>query len=150
MELIGIDAAKKYALSDASLSGEQVTYTKAEFEYDDGLPVYEIEFFTVSLIYEYEINGYTGAVLSKKTELIESGSGSGGNTSTAYISVDEAKNIALSHAGFSLSEVTFSKTKLERDDGIMIYEIEFYKGRVEYEYEINALTGDIIEFDTEM
>lgn len=150
VELIGIDAAKKYALSDASLSGEQVTYTKAEFEYDDGLPVYEIEFFTVSLIYEYEINGYTGAVLSKKTELIESGSGNGGNTSTAYISVDEAKNIALSHAGFSLSEVTFSKTKLERDDGIMIYEIEFYKGRVEYEYEINALTGDIIEFDTEM
>lgn len=82
--------------------------------------------------------------------MIESGSGNGGNTSTAYISVDEAKNIALSHAGFSLSEVTFSKTKLERDDGIMIYEIEFYKGRVEYEYEINALTGDIIEFDTEM
>ena len=32
----------------------------------------------------------------------------------------------------------------------MVYEIEFYKGRVEYEYEINALTGDIIEFDTEM
>lgn len=65
------------------------------------------------------------------------------------IEVEEAKNIAADHAGFSVSDVSFSKTKLEREHGMMVYEIEFYKDGMEYEYEINAETGEIIksEFD---
>ena len=39
--------------------------------------------------------------------------------------------------------------KLERDDGYMVYEIEFYSGGIEYEYTIDAVTGDIIEYDSE-
>ena len=30
-----------------------------------------------------------------------------------------------------------------------MYEIEFYKGATEYEYAIDAFTGDILEFDAE-
>lgn len=162
--VISLDAAKNYALSDAALSGEQVTYTKAELDMDDGSLRYDIEFFTSTHEYEYEIDAYTGSVLSKKAEsLSNTGSSNGNNTSggnnssgnsgssssSGYISADEARSIALSHAGLSDSEVTFSKTKLERDDGMMIYEIEFYRGFMEYEYEINAVTGQVIDFDSE-
>lgn len=63
--------------------------------------------------------------------------------------VEEAKTIAVSHAGFSVSDVTFSKTKLEKEHGTMVYEIEFYKDSMEYEYEINAETGEVIKYEVD-
>ncbi|MDD6933236.1 MAG: PepSY domain-containing protein, partial [Eubacteriales bacterium] len=44
-------------------------------------------------------------------------------------------------------DVTFTKAKLEKDDGVRKYEIEFRKGGTEYEYEIDAATGAILECD---
>lgn len=66
-----------------------------------------------------------------------------------YIGVDKAKEIAVKHAGLSASDVTFSKAKLENDDGITEYEVEFYRGRMEYDYSINAKNGEILEYDSE-
>lgn len=66
-----------------------------------------------------------------------------------YIGEDEAKSIALDHAGFSTAEVSFSKVELGTDDGQIVYEIEFYKDGREYEYTINASTGSIIEYEVE-
>ena len=68
----------------------------------------------------------------------------------SIIGVGEAKSIALDAAGVSSGSAVFSKAKLERDDGRQIYDIEFYvAGVAEYEYEIDALTGDIIDASTE-
>lgn len=79
-----------------------------------------------------------------------------GNTSSSssapvsnYIGVDKAKSIALKHAGLSASSVTFTKAKLDREDGIRVYEIEFYSRTQEYEYEIKATDGKILDFDVE-
>ncbi|MFI3251248.1 MAG: S-layer homology domain-containing protein, partial [Eubacteriales bacterium] len=66
------------------------------------------------------------------------------------ISEAEAKRIALAHAGVSESEVTFAKVELDWDDGIQEYEVEFYVGYDEYDYEINALTGAILSYDRDM
>lgn len=64
------------------------------------------------------------------------------------IGVDEAQSIAANHAGFSVSEVNFSKAKLEKEHRQMVYEIEFYQDGMEYEYEIDAQTGDIIKYES--
>lgn len=69
--------------------------------------------------------------------------------SSQYIGTEKAKQIALNHAGVSSSSATFTKTKLDRDDGIYVYEIEFISGEIDYDYEINATTGNVISFDTE-
>ena len=66
-----------------------------------------------------------------------------------YISVDQAKNIALGKAGLSASGVNFVKTKLENDDGRAEYEIEFYSGTTEYDYTIDAVTGNVLEYDVD-
>ncbi|MCD7744917.1 MAG: PepSY domain-containing protein [Lachnospiraceae bacterium] len=70
-------------------------------------------------------------------------------SSGTNISLDEAKAIALEKAGLSEADVTFKKAKLDKEDGIMVYEIEFYQGQMEYECEINAVTGAMIEFEAE-
>lgn len=147
---IGLDAAKSKALSDAGLSASQVTYTEAKLDYDNGVYVYEIDFYTAEHKYDYEIHAVTGAVVSKDIEPRKSGSGgSSGNTGSTYIGVDKAKSIAIGHAGFSASDVTFSKAKLESEDGCKVYEVEFYRNGIEYEYIIHASTGEIIEYESE-
>ena len=66
------------------------------------------------------------------------------------ISLDKAKEIALSHAGLSADQVTFVQANMDFDDGIKKYDIEFYCNGQEYDYEINASNGQIIQFDYDM
>lgn len=70
-----------------------------------------------------------------------------GNTAEGLISAETAKSRALAHAGLTASQATFTQQKLTRDDDRRIYEVEFYSGSAEYEYEIDAVTGKILEFD---
>ncbi|MDE7288608.1 MAG: PepSY domain-containing protein [Oscillospiraceae bacterium] len=65
------------------------------------------------------------------------------------ITAEEAKSAALKHAGFTASEVTFTKAELDYDDGIAEYDIEFNSALNEYEYEINAATGMVIKYSKE-
>lgn len=66
-----------------------------------------------------------------------------------YISVDEAKEIALRDAGRREEEVRFSSAKLDDDDDGTVYEIEFYVENLEYDYEIDAVSGRIVESSVE-
>ncbi|MCM1187447.1 MAG: PepSY domain-containing protein [Lachnoclostridium sp.] len=65
--------------------------------------------------------------------------------SDSYIGEESAWSIALTHAGLKETEISQKQIKLDLEDGIMVYEIEFEKGRTEYEYEINAVSGEIIK-----
>lgn len=100
------------------------------------------------LLYEYDIHAITGAIADKEIKKLHSHSNSANdNSSSSYIGIENAKSIAVGHASFSLTDVHFSKAKIDHDDGIMIYEIEFYKDKMKYEYKIDAVTGNIIEFE---
>ena len=66
-----------------------------------------------------------------------------------YISMDKAKSITLKDAGFRPSFVTFEKALLKKDDGKIIYEIEFFTSTHEYEYEVDAYTGAILSKDVD-
>ena len=65
------------------------------------------------------------------------------------ISKGKAKRIAANDAGFKKADVEFRKCKLDLDDGIQEYEVEFVQGETEYDYSIDAATGDILEKDSE-
>ena len=69
------------------------------------------------------------------------------NIPTTNITVDEAKNIALTHANLTEDNVQFLRTKQEYDDGILVYEIDFNYNTYEYDYKINANTGEIVSYD---
>lgn len=67
----------------------------------------------------------------------------------SFIGEEKAKEIALESAGVGETDVVFEKVKLERDDGVWQYEIEFRQGRTEYDFDIHAETGDIISYDVD-
>ncbi len=148
-----LDIAKAAALKDAGLSESDVTFKKTELDHSHGTQVYDIEFYTSDTKYDYEIDASNGTVLEKSIEQFQiqtpptdSAINSSGND---YIGVDRAKEIALNHAQLNESDVQFAKAKLENDDGVVEYEIEFYFGRTEYDYTIDAVSGNIIEYDVE-
>ena len=150
---VSLDGAKAAALKDAGLSESDVIFKKAELDHDHGTQVYDIEFYTSDIEYEYEIDASSGTVLEKNIEQFQvqtNPTNSAINSSSNnYIGVDRAKEIALNHAQLNESDVQFVKAKLENDDGGVEYEIEFYSGRTEYDYTIDAVSGNIIEYDVD-
>lgn len=67
------------------------------------------------------------------------------NNANGAVTLEEAVNIALKDAGFTAADVNFTKKAQDTDDGVQKYEIEFTNGGYEYDYDINASTGQIIE-----
>lgn len=140
--LLGKDKVKSIVLADAGVASTDAEFTKIKLEYEDGVQVYDVKFVTSSMEYEYEIHAKDGTIRERSSEKLETA-----KPSSNYIGVDSAKNTSLNHAGLSASSVTFTKAKLENDDGISVYEIEFRQGQMEYEYTIDATKGTILEWD---
>lgn len=148
-----LDEAKAAALKDAGLSESDVTFKKTELDHDHGKQVYDIEFYTSDTEYDYEIDASNGTVFKKNIEQFQiqanPAASAASNSDNNYIGVDRAKEIALNHANLNESDVRFAKAKLENDDGGVEYEIEFYSGQTEYDYTIDAVSGNIIEYDVD-
>lgn len=67
------------------------------------------------------------------------------SASTAIITKEQAITIAQKKASG-----TIVKAKLDTDDGVQVYEIELRNGNVEYDFEIDAMTGEIIAFEEDL
>lgn len=65
------------------------------------------------------------------------------------IGIEQAKAIAFQHAGVTEDQVRMKKVKMDYEHGVKIYEVEFYVGFTEYEYDIKADTGEILKFSKE-
>ena len=143
---IGAEKAKEIALQHAGVSASNAVFVKAEREYDDGRLTYDVDFYAGNKEYDYEILASNGTILSYDADIegyrIPSSTSS---SSSGYISVERAKEIALQHAGLSSSGVNFDKAEFDHDDGRAEYEIEFHHNFREYEYTIDAASGTILE-----
>ncbi|MCD7857996.1 MAG: PepSY domain-containing protein, partial [Clostridiales bacterium] len=151
---ITLDEARAAALTDAGLTEAEVTFTQGKLDTDDGVAVYDIEFYTDAYEYEYELYAATGAVYSKSKETRTVAEAAADTTAepteTAdQLTLDEAKAVALADAEAAGADVTYTKTKLDTDDGVAVYDIEFYTATQEYEYEINAATGAVVDKSVE-
>ena len=143
---ITIDLAKEIALNHAKLTADQVSFIRTESEFDDGIEKYNIEFYYNNQKYDYDINAVNGQIIQYDLEGVINNSQNNLN-STANISIEQAKEIALNHANLTSNQVIFSRTELDYDNGIQKYEVEFYYNNREYSYEINANTGDILGYE---
>lgn len=162
---IGEAAAKAAALAHAGISEAGIARYRAEMDYEHGRMVYEIEFSSAGTEYDYDIDALTGEVLTFDREWDDDAASSpavqqpaaqpsvgtfpsqGSQTSGSYVGEETAKTAALAHAG--VSEVHSFRCELDREDGQMVYEIEFSYGGYEFDYEIDAATGAVLRYDRE-
>lgn len=61
-----------------------------------------------------------------------------------YVGYEAALDTALKDAGFDKSQVTGTEVEMDCENGVIVYEVEFKNGGIEYEYEIDASTGRIV------
>lgn len=140
---ITADRAKEIALADAGVKASAVVFIRAELDRDDGRMVYDVEFYSGNIEYDYEIDAVTGAIRSSDRDVegfVPSTSGT-----AASITADRAKEIALAEVPGG----TVFKCELDRDDGRLIYEVEVISGSTEYDFEIDATTGSIVGRDVD-
>lgn len=154
--------AKQIAFTHANVSEADVSYLKVKLERDKGRDEYDVEFVVGNKEYDYDIDAATGEILSYDYEAesyVPSGAqNQGGNvpgaqnqnqSGTAYITADQAKAAAFAHAGVSEGDVTKLEVDFDQGGGKAEYDIEFEVGHMEYEYEIDALTGGVISFEAD-
>ncbi|MFC2283501.1 MAG: PepSY domain-containing protein [Lachnoanaerobaculum saburreum] len=147
---ISADKAKKIALGDAKLAEKDVTFVKVELEFEDNRLVYDVEFYSGNVEYDYDIDAVSGAIVSadKDIENYVIPAQPSTEAKATEISVEKAKQIALSHAG--VGSARFTKAKIDYENGVKVYEIEFKVGNMEYEYDINVVNGAIVSSSAEI
>lgn len=146
---ITLDEAKEIVLEKAELNIEDVVFTKTKLEFDDGRWVYEIDFKTDEARYDTEVDATDGEILQWEVEAKKNNEKQAQPTDKDVISLEKAKSIALKKAGLKEKDVVFEEAKLDYDNGKKVYDIEFRQDRVEYSAEIDAISGEILEWETD-
>lgn len=156
--------AQNIALEDAGLNQNDVSFTKTNLDRDDGRSQYDIEFIASAdnTKYDYEIDAESGAILSvdretgrsdnttsNSTQQNSNASQTTGPQAEGEITADEAKSIALQHAGLTETDVLYINVEYDRDNGHNEWSVDFSTQTTEYDYEINAANGSIIKAETE-
>ena len=150
-------AAEQYAGTTAL---DSVT-AEVDSELDEFPAHYEVELHTAWGEFEYLVDAYTGKVISGQKDLLTTASTPNVTTKLSDQKPDpsgtaqdigyaKAKSIALNHAGVSENEAYDMDIELDNEDGILVYEVEFKSGNMEYDYEINAATGAILKYESEL
>ena len=147
---IGKDKALSIAATAFSRDlADEIRYSEVDAELDESPAQYEVEITgQKGEEIEYKIDAYTGTILESKRETEEKTSAAQ-PTSSADIGHAKAKSIALNHAGVRESKAYDMEIELDEENGILVYEVEFKSGGMEYSYEIDAATGAIVKQEAE-
>lgn len=151
--------AEEIALEHAGLTRQEVTGLRSEYEVERGIAQWDVDFRSGDWEYDYEVNAQTGAVIKgeKEYEPVKTKPVTPAPTvpaetqpaKTEKLTAEEAKAIALKHAGLTAGQVKGLRAEYDVDDGVPEWEVEFYCDGMEYDYEIHAETGKIRSWDKE-
>ena len=130
--------AKKIALDDAGVNVKVVFTTEELVAGGIKTPYYRLVFADAKTQWTYRIDAVLGTVLEKQQKEI---------VTTDFISLEEAKEIALKDAGLNeaTQKIVFTREELNRNSGKPCYILEFYTAKKQYSYKVDAKNGSIIE-----
>ena len=130
--------AKKIALDDAGVNVKVVFTTEELVAGGIKTPYYRFVFADTKTQWTYRIDAVLGTVLEKQQKEI---------VTTDFISLEEAKEIALKDAGLNeaTQKIVFTREELSRNSGKPCYILEFYTAKKQYSYKVDAKNGSIIE-----
>lgn len=171
---IGADAAAEAALKHSKAAEKDADFSSVMLTEQNGIMLYEVVFTAGDYSYEYYIDSLSGRVESwKKTDLslaaqdaaaasamdgdetdaAESSAASSGSDKTGGATVllgeDQAKELAMAHANITEKDIKSISSKIELQGLNLIYGVDMETTLMKYEYEIDAITGDIVGFEVE-
>lgn len=150
---IGEQAAQDAALAHAGVSAQNVSFVRTKLDLDDGRWQYEVEFYDQGTEYDYSIDAVTGEVLGYDYDAeYYTANNNTAATQTApgaQISAEDAKAIALEHAGVSAQEAQRMEMGFDNEHGRSVYEFEWHVGRTEYSCDVDANTGEVVGYSSE-
>lgn len=148
------EEAKTIALSHAQVNIADTRMFRILSDTEDGIPVYSVEFYAGNkeydydiaksdgriISYDYDIEGYTPSTNSSNTSNTQT-------STTPTISMEKAKSLVL--AKVTGANEQYLQIELDNDDGKLIYEGELHHNNMEYEFEMDATTGNFLEWSVE-
>lgn len=138
---ISEEEAKKIATDYLNINIEDVSFTKNKLDYDDGTLIYELEFYYNDNEYEVDVNAYTKEIINISIDSNDYDT----NNSSDYIGLEKAKELVKNHS--KKDNIFFVKAEFDFDNQTPIYELEFYDNNKKYEYEVNAISCNIIKYE---
>lgn len=163
---IGEERAWAVAYDHAGVAAADATASPAKVDYENGVLVYELEFFSGGYEYDYEISAADGSVLKFERDVDDrtaaartsAAQAPSADTAETYIGEARAREIAYAHAGVAAGAVGHCAVELDHHDHHdghhgaerCAYEIDFRCGGYEYDYEVDALTGEILKSQREV
>lgn len=141
-------AALQTALKDAGVNEADASRIRVTMDRDDGMLVYEVRFDAAEVEYDYEIDAESGRIISTDVERWDDDDRDDRNrTANANVAVsrDEAVKTALGKvSGATEKDV---RIELDYDDGRYRYEGDIIYNGIEYDFEIDADSGRILEWE---
>lgn len=158
MVMLSLEAAKQIAYDDASFVEQEFVYElEIEFDDDDDMNYYEVEFKTLVAEYKYEIHADTGEILKRDIDYKDDEHTDYDDTDyddddmafeTSGLTYDQAMQRAINEARISSKDIY--ELKIQRDDnGYQYYKIEIKTYRGQFKYEMRTSDGYIIMRDVD-
>lgn len=144
------EKAFSIALGDSGFAESEIWDKDVDLDFERGQLVYEVSFEKDNIEYDYVINAQNGEIIHSKEPVSNPVSTTSAHSDTAgRITAEQARSIALEAAGFESSEVWDKEIELDYEKGILVYEVSFEKGNTDYEYIINAHSGEIVRTEVD-
>lgn len=142
---ISKNEALQIAYKKAGVAPSQVYDLEVEFDQDDGIASWEIEFKVKDKKshHSYDIRATDGKILKNEQKSKNGNTQIIASTNSTIISKQEAQDIAFKHAGVSATKIKDLDIDFDDENGVSTWEIEFKVDRNEYSYDINATDGTI-------
>lgn len=141
---ITLDEAQEIAL--AEVDGK---VTRAVEETDDGRSYYEFDIIANDQKHELEVDASSGKITKNEIDedYVPSTTDTNNQTTnnqTTIISNEEAQKIAMDRVG---NNGYLVKCELDSDDNRQVYEIEIKNGTIEYNIDVDAVSGEIVKYE---
>ncbi|HIZ78239.1 MAG TPA: PepSY domain-containing protein, partial [Candidatus Lachnoclostridium stercorigallinarum] len=140
------EQAKSIALSQAGLTEDQVAAMRTETHTRRGQSVFEVEFRgSDGSEYSCDISASDGSVISYDYDA--RGNAPTVNTEAGMLSEEQIRAAVLERVpGASADSI---RLELDEDDSRLIYEGELFYDNTEYEFQIDAYSGAVLEWESD-
>ncbi len=137
---------KKAVLKDAGVTEGKIRNYEVKLKTKKN-PVYEVEFEAGAYEYEYDVDAVSGKIKEMSCELIKKPKSRKKGT---LIAKSAAKKAALAQWNLKSDSASRMKCVLKKNGRLEVYKVTFRAGSYKYEYEVDAYTGKLLEYEREL